>query len=285
MANQAPFPYEPRATATPCKAVGNVEAGDWVQFFVGWPEALSGRGLAVEYKPGRFLVHMLYTPNSDEAKGHEDQSTTFGGSALGETANRRREYRIDPGWMWQAPFNGQLSLIAGGDSPAGVVVPVLIVKGFHPRIWLRQQAVLEPGGAMHNALASTCGDPAEWLRSLACLGDLDQSGLARGPRAFAPPVVGTPQLAPCTFVDVLASTDPAAVPLPFPDGAVAAESGELVRLTTTVLGNTLALVLPAGHRRAIGPMGQGGQVTPSVPATWSANSALATLTFWSVVGG
>lgn len=284
MPNNAPFPYHPTTTAEKCKGSGEVEAGDWVQFFVGWPTELQGRGRAVKHGH-QFLIHMLYTPNSDDAANkNEDQSTTYGGSANGETGNRRREYRIDPGWMFQAPFNGQLSLVAGADSDDDVIVPVLIVKGYHPRIWLQQQAILAAQGPVAGALAATCNSPIEWLHRMECMQIESADKLTRGPRAYAPPVVGTPQLAPCTYVDLL-DAGGGGTPISFPDGAVQVESGEACRLTVAVMGNALALAVPAGFRRPLGALAQGGQVTNSTPATWIPNVVLASLTFWSVLGG
>ena len=284
MPNQAPFEYRPTPTATTCKP-GAVEAGDWIQFFVGWPSALNGRGRNVVYDPGRFLIHMLYTPDSDEAKQQgDDRSVTFGGSGAGQTANRPRQYRIDPGWMWQAPFTGQIALIAGGESLEDVLLPVIITKGFHPRVWVQQQAILDAHGPLGGPLASVCDSPEQWLQTLGCLELEHPHGLTRGPRRFAPPIVGTPQLVPCTYVDLLPDGG-GGLPLQFPDGAVSVESGEAASLTVQVLGNPLRLALPAGFRRPLGPLGQGAQVTNSTGATWVSTVALATLTFWSSLGG
>lgn len=279
MPNLRPYPYRPLTEPTTCQACASVEAGDWVQFFVGFPTSLATAARAVPYKPGYFLIHMIYTPDSDDATFQKDeQSVTYGGSAQGETGNRRRQFRADPGWAFQAPFNGQLFLVAGGDAPEDFAVPIIIAKGFHPRVWLQQQAILDqlaPSIEMGSA-------PYEFLQVAAVFSDFDHpERVTRGPRQWAPPVVGTPQLVPCTYVDIPINGGP----FPFPDGAVSVESGQPVRLTTQSLGNPLGITVPAGYRRALGPLGQGGQVTLSTPATWSNNAPLDTLTFWSSFGG
>ena len=267
----APFKWNPRATAEPMKGSGAVSAGDWTTVFLNWRKT---NGSRLVHTPGYFLVHVIYSPNSDDVQQHTDYSATFGGS---ET-NRRREYRINPGWCFQAPFDGQLSIIAGGDSAADVFIDVGIVKGFSPRLWHLQQNAIEAVKAR-----AAEGDP-EALLSLEGFGPI---GVPRAERQYAPPVVGTPQLVPATWVDIQ-NGPPAIV---FPDGAVSIAAvppagGATPRLTVTTLGGPFALDLPtSGVARQLGALAQGGFGTDGTPATWQANLALTTVDVWSALGG
>lgn len=268
--NLAPFPWIPKAAAQPFK-YGAVSAGDWVTVFLNFRQENGTRGARLALSPGQFLVHVIYSPNSDDATQHTDCSATFGGSAT----NRRREYRINPGWCFQVPFDGQLSIVAGGDATGDPVIDVGLVKGFSPRLWHQQQQMIDQVRA--NA---SLGDP----ESLMMLEGFGPIGVPRAERAYPPPVVGTPQLVPSTWLDI-PNGGPA---LAFPDGAVSIATVAAVtpRLTINTMGLGLALDLPTtGVTRQLGALAQGGFGTDGTPATWQSNTALTSVDIWSALGG
>jgi hypothetical protein len=232
----------------------------------------------VIYTPDNFLIHVIYTPNSDDAITHEDQSTTYGGSPT--AGNRRRNFRIDPGWAFQAPWNGQLSVIAGGDSdPNTCVCDVIFIRGFTPRDLYaqREMARVAQQETMERALY---GD-------VHALVQLQNPRLPHAPRMYAPPVVGHPQLVPSTWINVLAGAV-----IPFPDGAVQISAvpapGPAVAafgLNIVALGNALTMNLASGISANIGSFGQGNACTNGTGGTWSPTADLQSVTVWSSIGG
>jgi len=270
--NLAPFPWRPVAAITPMRGSGQVSAGDWITVFVNYLATNAARvGAKVVYTPGLFLIHVIYTPNSDDATQHNEYSVTYGGSAT----NRRREYRINPGWCFQVPFDGQLSIVAGGDATENTETAIGVVKGFSPRLWAQQQALIDQVRARADA-----GDP-EALMMLEGFGPV---GIPRAERAWPPPVVGVPQLVPATWIDI-----PAGGPaIPFPDGAVSISTvaAAIPRLTIHTLGQNVPLDLPiSGVARQLGALAQGGFGTDGTPATWESNAALTAVDIWSSLGG
>jgi hypothetical protein len=255
---------------------GQVRAGDWCQVLVSYRR---GSATPVVATPNLFLIHVVYTPNSDDATPHEDQMVTYGGTA----SNRRRNYHIDLGVTFQVPFDGQLSIIAGGDSDPALSVDVLLNRAFRPRDSLKEQ--------LHQQ--------AEVIRQVEELADISAFGASLqepsghdvrslGPTGlYPPPVVGTPQMVPSTWINI-ANTDN----VPFPDGAQMIEAvngtgvpGSPIRFAVTALGAALSLDVASGIRRSIGTLGQGGATTDGTPATWQPNVALASCTIWSSLGG
>lgn len=263
-------PRSPGLVGTPIGNVGNVGAGDWCQVLVSFRDTST----PVLYATDRFLIHAVYTPNSDDSTPQTDQMVTYGGSER----NRRRSYRIDPGLTFQAPFDGQVSIVAGAESPETCLVDVLLNKA----------ASIRDGVAAATALQD--------IQQRAMLGDERALNLLQGfnpmqqfpaPRMYPPPIVGTPQLVHATWVDVPINTA-----IPFPDGAEFIEVvndtgvvGSPTRLTIAALGGAFALNCASGILRTIGAFGQGGACTDGVPATWASPVALQSATIWSRLGG
>ncbi len=275
--NLSPFSWTPTnknrspgLIGTPIGNAGNVGAGDWCQVLVSFRTGST----PVLYATDRFLIHVVYTPNSDDSTPQADQMVTYGGSEQ----NRRRNYRIDPGIAFQVPFDGQLSVVAGAESPDTCIVDVLLNKFV---------AIRDPVSA---AVA------IQELQERAMLGDERAMNLLHGlnpmqqfpaGRMYPPPVVGTPQLVHATWVDV-----PFATAIQFPDGAEFLEIvndtgvvGSPTRLTIAALGGAFALNCASGILRSIGPFGQGGACTNGTPATWTSPVALQSATVWARLGG
>lgn len=285
MAN-APFRWIPSALAaqgtggdvpgTPIIG-GNVGAGDWCQVFVNFRRG----NTRLVYLPGYFMIHVVYTPNSDDAQPHEDQAVTYGGAqsgVAGAGANRRRNYHIDPGVAFQVPWDGQLSLVAGGESGETCPCDVLLIRGFTPRDAAAQGRLIQE--AQEYAEAAETPDQlqmAQWMMQVA----------NRAPHTWAPPVVGVPQLVPSTWIDIPAP--PAAVAIPFPDGAVemisVGAAGGVTRFTINVMGNALALDTQSGIPTKIGSFSAGLGCTSGTPATWAPGAALTSVTILSSLGG
>lgn len=278
--NNAPFPWTPSRNSQPGsdvigKSLANVESGDWCQVLVSYRRT---NGSRVIYTPDYFLIHVIYTPNSDDAITHEDQSTTYGGSST--AGNRRRNFRIDPGVCFQVPWNGQLSVIAGGDSnPSTCVCDILFIRGFTPRDLYaqREMAVAAQRDTMERAMY---GDVHAMVQ-------LQNPRYPVAPRMYAPPVVGHPQLVPSTWINI-----PSGTAIPFPDGAVQITSvpapGPSVAafgINIVALGNALSFNLASGIPANIGSLGQGNACTDGVSATWSPTADLQSVTIWSSIGG
>lgn len=255
---------------------GQVGYGDWVQVFVNW------RGVPrVVYDPGKFLIHVIYTPSSDDANPHEGQAVTYGGSqsgAAGRGANRLRNFHVDPGVAFQVPWDGTISVLAGGQSVDTAVCDILLVRGFAPKNVQEQARILND--------ATEMAYNAETEDDL-LVPQLMAQAANRAPPLWAPPIVGIPQLLPCTYVDVK-TTDT----LTFPDGAVkmstvfqALATFAPARVTTNVLGNALPFQLAAGVPVDIGSLTAGAACTSGVAATWAPSVDLQLVTIWTSFGG
>ncbi len=255
---------------------GQVGYGDWVQVLVNWRG-----GPRVVYAPGQFLIHVIYTPNSDDANPHEGQAVTYGGPLSGVAglgANRRRNFHIDPGVAFQVPWDGTISVLAGGKSASTAVCDVLLVRGFAPKNVQEQARILNDATEMVYS--------AETVDDLLIPQQMMQAA-NRAPPLWAPPIVGVPQLLPCTYVDIK-TTDTVA----FPDGAVkmstiftVAAASSPVRVAATVLGNAINFQLNSGIPVDIGSIAVGGACTSGVGAEWTPNNDLELVTIWSSLGG
>lgn len=249
--NLSPFPWTP--STTPKEIIGGrVDSGDWVQVSLSYRTTNT---TPVVFAPGHFLVHVLYTPDSDDTTAHPDQPTRYGGSA----SNRSSVYRINPGVAFQVPWKGQLSVVAGGNSAAATcVLDVVMGRGHTPRDFTRAR-----------------------------YGEFGQIA-TYAPRIYAPPVVGLPQRYPSTWIQV-----PNVGTIAFPDGAsgiMAVDDTGIpanpIPLTIASLGNALRLNLASGIPNELGALAQGGACTNGTPATWT-NAAAGTLnsvTIWSSLG-
>ena len=252
----APFPWNPSTNKTPLIG-GQVTAGEWVQVFVSYRNT---NGNPVVYTPGRFMIHVIVTPCSDEL-GQYEQPTTLGGSMTAE--NRRREYHVDPGVCFQVPWRSELSVIAGGNSLPDVMVDIIVARGFPPRMTI-EQVMAQYGEYEANALIAQ----------------------GRPPLLFPPPVVGLPQLVPATWIDIPINT-----PLPFPDGALKMEAvnqsgvpASPIQLSVTAFSVTQRIDLASGALRSIGPWSQGGQCSNGIAGTWQSAVALGSMTIYSSFG-
>lgn len=289
MAN-APFTWTP-TSATPQGAAadvvgvplpgGQVDGGDWVQVFTSYRSTNPGGG-SVAYAANRFLMHVIYTPNSDDALSESDQATTYGGAqsgVAGNGANRRRNYHIDTNYAFQVPFRGTISITAGDVSDPRILVDVLLVRGHTPRDSEERAMMLQTAHEMQLAAVDQIQyEAASFYAQLA-----NQS-----PRKWAPPIVGVPGLVPATWVDI-----PMGTAIPFPDGAVKFETvfqnvGVLVapRLTINVMGNTLGFDLPgSGLPVTVAAFTGGAATTLGTRPTWSSSQNLTYATIWSSLGG
>lgn len=285
--SNAPFTWTP-TNATPQGAAadivgvplpgGQVDGGDWVQVFV------SFRGVGrVAYAAQRFLMHVIYTPNSDDALSQLEQATTYGGSQSGTNgfgANRRRNYHVDINYAFQVPFRGTISITAGDVSDPAVLVDVLLVRGHTPRDSAEQAEMLHTAHEMQMAAADPIQyEAASFYAQLA----------SQPPRKWAPPVVGPPGLVPSTWVDI-----PNGTAIPFPDGAVRFETTFVAaavvappQLNIVSLGNALTLDLPgSGLPISVAAFTGGAATTLGVRSTWAPNGvALKYATIWSMLGG
>lgn len=285
--SNAPFTWTPN-TGTPQGAAadtvgfplpgGQVDAGDWVQVFVSYR---STNGSPVAYAAQRFMMHVIYTPNSDDALSKLDQATTYGGSQSGVNglgANRRRNYHIDINYAFQVPFRGQISITAGDNSDSRVLVDVLLVRGHTPRDDAEQVEMLNTASEMMLAGNDLQYQAGAFLAQFA----------NQPPRKWAPPIVGAPYMVPSTWVDIPMNT-----PIPFPDGACRFETSLVgagivvpASLSVVTLGNTFTLDLPGtGLPISVSGFTGGIGTTLGVRATWAPNVALKYATIWSSLGG
>lgn len=283
--NLAPFPWTPTNvppnTTTPGFAAPGwrVLAGDWAQVSLSYRSTNSSPVIHNSGpSPGFFFVHALYVPDSDDATAHMDQATMYGGAAT----NRRAQYRIDPGWWFQVPFDGQMYVIGGGVSdPATCVLDVMLRRGHAERdcaelrAW---EAMMRAGGMQIRELADGSLEYIQPIRPVP-------------PRMWMPPIVGTPQEVPSTWIDV-----PPLTTIQFPDGAsrieavsdLAAVPGNVVSLTVQTLGAGTRINIAPGLPRSIGHLAQGGACTDGTPATWTpiaTSGTLRSVTVWSKLGG
>lgn len=285
----SPKPWTPSKTPLP---LANISAGEWVQVEISYRRTNTS---AVVFADDHFLIHVLFQPNSDDSVNHPDQPTTFGGSAtLGSAA--RNVYRIDPGICFQAPWNGQLSVVAGGNSdPNTCIVDVVWRRGFPPRMPSRNNIGLFDNLEDIEALA--CSNPLAayslMMDGLANLCDVGGTIRPMGERIWWPPVLRTPYLVPATWIQIAAPIGPAPVPsIPFPPGAQSIEvvsntgvPADPVRLLVSTLGNpALDVRCASGILRTIAHFTQGGVGPDGVAALWAPYLALDSATVWSTLG-
>jgi hypothetical protein len=280
--------------------LASVRAGEWVLV------ELCFRDTNVDpmvYLPGCFLAHVVYIPNSDDSTaqkiGGRLQPVIYGGSS----DKKRSEYHWDVGLSVQVPWDGQISVVAGGDSLPGVQVDVTIKRGFQP-----EDLVRDPHGEPDDTIESY--DPATFLNveapamlSLAYedvdfARDLfaDAPPLDAGPmramrskRVFPPPVIGPPGLVSASYMMV-----PPLTVIPFASGVVSMEAFD----NTGIPSNPIAFMIMAmgnpepfrfwvqngATPRTLGALAQGGGATNAVQATWAPLVGLATATVWSRLG-
>jgi hypothetical protein len=225
---------------------------------------------------GGFLAHVLYRPGADDSTTHPDQPTAFGGGPQG-TAKFRTTYRIDPGWPWQAPWRGQVWIVASVDNPQTCIVDIVLKKGFAPRI---------PPPNDHLVTSSPL-----WLDPLAILEEIENPALTqgiapRGQRIWAPPVVRPPTLVPATFLNIRSGTR-----VPFPEATVqivAVDSTGVpaspIPFTVHSMGQTIAISAFSGIPRDVAHIAQGGACTDGTPAMWDSRLELSSVTVWQGLG-
>lgn len=250
---------------------GWVDAGDWLQVFLSFRQGSTPMGLG-----GGFLAHVLYRPGADDSTTHPDQPTAFGGGPQG-TAKFRTTYRIDPGWPFQAPWRGQVWIVASVDNPASCIVDIVLKKGFAPRI---------PPPNDHLVTSSPL-----WLDPLAILEEIDNPALTqriapRGQRIWAPPVVRPPVLVPATYLNIEPGT-----PVPFADATVqivavdsTAVPASPIQFGVATMGQNIDLWAFSGIPRDVAQIAQGGACTDGTPATWTPRVFLSSVTAWQGLG-
>lgn len=294
---QSPVPGLP-GTPISGAAGGYVDAGDWRMVSLSYRQS---NNRPVGFMPGFFLVHVLFTPDSDDSTKHEDMSVTFGGTV----ANRKRTYHIDPGVWFQAPSRGTLSIIAGGESDDSVILDVVVSAILSPRdtVLLRAQEaeMIAAAAAEANSGFLASGVPLDFedgvipslfennnVSALAAMAGMNPAMQPTPPRKYAPPVVGTPQRVPATWISI-----PIATPIQFPDGAELMFAGfqaaaviTPIRILINTLGNAgLPIDLVPGVPGYLGALAQGFACSDGVPATWTTAVALPTVTILSSLGG
>ncbi len=263
------------------KSIANVTAGEWVQVELSYR---STNTTPVVIVPLHFMIHVLYTPDSDDSTNHPDTPTTYGGSPT--SGNRRSLYRIDPGVCFQVPWKGQIFVAAGGNSnPDTCIVDVVVRRGFPPRelnncgepVDFELLALSDPVAAFEGVLDSTiCPGPA-W-----------------GKRIWWPPVVRHPRLVPATWINVVGNEVAPAIPtIQFPDGAELMEvvlgtgvPGDPATIVTLSMGNNLPVSMASGVRRSIAAFAQGGAAPGGSTALWipDVGTTFTSATIWSSFG-
>ena len=248
---------------------GEVKAGDWVVVEISYRDTNT---TPVEYVPGYFLIHVVFQPNCDEL----DQTGSQNGQARtqpvmygGGADKMASQFHFDPGVAFQAPWDGQLSVVAGGDSAVDTcMVDVILKRGRTPQQPVQQVAVNEYGEVV---------------------GPLPM----RNERVYAPPSVGLPQqLLPSTYVEV-----PINARIPFTSGAVemqvtgdVAVSPAPIEIVMRSMGRGSGVRAPlrkfmtSGQPECISAYAQGGAGKAGRPATWSPASHLSSAVIYSKVG-
>ncbi len=275
MASNTPLGNSPwvwRPTRKPANGPAcQVRAGDWIMVDL----IFLKDSTPVLYEASRFLVHVLYTPNTDDSqfqrvRGHL-QPTMYGG----DESKTRSEYHIDPGWSFQCPFDGQLQVVAGSTSPDTCQLGVVVRRANQPDE-IDQQAV---------ASNQELRDMLEFygLPPPAVLGIME---LNQSRRAYAPPVIGSPAMVPSTYIDI-----PAGRAIPFTSGAVALQvTGNMaitpapVPVTLHALGQVQRISLASGRIEQLGALAQGGAGSNGIPATWESPTDLYRAVVWSRLG-
>jgi hypothetical protein len=293
-------------TTTPFR-LANVRAGEWVLV------ELNYRNTNVNpmvFLPGFFLAHVIYTPNSDDSTPQKIDgrlsSVMYGGSS----DKMRSEYRVDPGNVFQVPWDGQIAIVAGGNSTPDVIVDVTIKRGFQPEDLVRDPHGAAPyGGGPAGFPASDPSSFDDVIEAGAML-DLaledsefagtmlypDPPPLDAGPmrsmrskRVYPPPVIGSPAMLPATYIALTAGHPP----ISLPSGAVSMEAfdnsgtpSNPIPFSVTAMGNAgLRFMVQNGcNPRTLGALGQGGGAANCVPATWQALTNCPSVTVWSKIG-
>ena len=262
---------------------GDVLAGDWVCCRITW---LSGT-TAIGITPGYFLFHLVYTPFSDTGIRHEDQATTYGGT----TANRRRNYHIDPEQWFQAPFNGQLSIQCGGDNP-DLSIGVVILKSSQPRDPLLGRAIAEHKELERQKFEAIALNPyafSEEARSVAMHELYKMSFEAPGPapRIFPPPIIGTPQLVHASY-----TTIPANTPVALPDCALSIKtalpgmpSTTAIAISVNAYGTSWPLDIVNGLPFPLGALSSGYGGSDGQQPSFQCTAALNNVVIYSSLGG
>lgn len=283
-----PKPWTP--SRTPLN-LANISAGEWVQVEISYRRTNT---TPVAFSTDHFLIHVLFQPNMDDVVNHPDQPTSFGGSfTSGPPA--RSVYHIDPGICFQATWNGQLSVVAGGDSDQDTcVVDVAWKRGYPPRMPGRNAVSFDN---IEDIEALACSNPLAayslMMDAMANLCDVGGTIRPMGERIWWPPVIRAPKLVPATWIQIPApGPGPAPVPsIPFPAGGQFIEAvdttgvpGSPIRAISTTLGNTLDFNIASGIRRTIAQFTQGGACPDGTPALWAPYVALNSATIWSTFG-
>lgn len=270
-------------------SLATVSAGEWVQVQLSYRRTNT---TGIVSTPGRFMVHVIFEPNSDDSVNHQDQPTVFGGSPTAGVI-ARSQYHIDPGVCFQVPWNGQLSLVAGGDSADTCILDVVLRRGFPPRMPARSNVDLYD---LPDIEALSCSNPlAAYMMLMDAMARLcDVGGTIRpmGERIWWPPVIGKPSLVPATWVAIPGPREVPPVPsIPFPSGAQEIELVDAsetpsspIKLIVGTLGNAVDVNVASGLNRTIAQFTQGGACPDGVPALWAPYEALNSATVWSTLG-
>jgi hypothetical protein len=259
--NNSAFPWNPSTKVTPLVA-NQLNAGEWVQVRVSYRNPSPS---PVVYTPGRFLIHVIVKPCTDDTVHHFEQPTTFGGSPTAE--NLRSAYHIDPGQTFQVPWRSELYIVAGGDSAPELIVDVVVRRGYPPRVPMEQ---------MMAQLSELYGEELAMTY-------ISQN---RTPTVFAPPVVGIPQLVTATWIDIPENTV-----IDFPNGAVKMEAvnqtgvpASPIQLSVAAFGQVKRIDLASGALRSIGPWAEGGACSDGTPGQWQSAVPLGSMTMYSSFG-
>lgn len=254
--------WQPPTTAE--KRVCGVRAGDWIQVDLSYRATctavmVSSTGNPLD--PGRFLAHVLYRPNVDEVsmRGHGRLQPQL----LGGTKTRERScYRFDPGWAFQAPWDGEIAIVAGGDSdPDKCAADIIVRRGAVP----------------------------EAMESDLVFDDLAMAGMAppiqakpHSRRVYAPPVVGSPQVVPATFFNIQPADR-----IYLPSGAVSMQgmdSSNPINVTCFFFGYEHKWTNDSSGLDYLGPFAQGGGASDSKRAYFTSHTVIEKMVIWSRVG-
>jgi hypothetical protein len=225
---------------------------------------------------GGFQAHVIFAASADDSQFQKDggrlQPTMYGGSATKQTT----AYHIDPGWTFQAPWDGKVSIMSGGVSDPSVQIDVIVKLGYTPEALV------------------TMPYPAESM-----LDGLHLTEKPHSQRVYAPPVVGHPGSVPATYVFIqppgnIASFFPAGlIHVPFPPGATAMQITDSVAITPapvlidiTSLGVASRMPFASGVIEQLGSLTQGGGTsTDGVVAVWTpVANTIFKVVIWSKLG-
>lgn len=257
-------------------ALIEVLAGTWVRVELSYRKTntqpvVSTQGVFPNIT-GFFQAHVLLTPSTDDSifqkEGGRLQPAMFGGSATKQATT----YHIDPGWTFQAPWDGKVAIVSGGVSDPSVEVDVIVKLGYTPQALTTMPALEE-----------------------SLFGGVEVTESVHSQRVYAPPVVGHPESVPATYVYIVAGVERAGffppVPIPFPPGSTAiqvtsATFGRAVLLDVEALGAAVTVPLASGNIEQLGSLTQGGGTsTDGVPATWAAvANDILKVVVWSKLG-